>query len=133
MSGLLSHLIVSLIGFFVLFLIFKKWRYGIAFLIGQLIPDVLRYGITAAANGTLDFETIINQPLFMALEFTHYIYVWAILYGLFFAIIFLLYNRRIIKLDKYETWFVTEVIFLSSIAFHLIVDLLLVDKGYLIL
>ena len=49
MPGVLSHLTAALIGFWIVFFIFRKSEnklfYGFAFIIGTIIPDAIKFGI----------------------------------------------------------------------------------------
>jgi lysylphosphatidylglycerol synthetase-like protein (DUF2156 family) len=130
MPGLLTHLIASLIGFLALSFSFKNWKYGMAFVVGQLIPDIVRFGITGLVNGTLNFGEITTKPLFWTLSFTHYASTWVILFAGVFVLIFVLYKAKKIDKKKFKKWFTINLIFLIATIIHLILDALIIEKSY---
>lgn len=130
MPGVLTHLVVSLAGFLSASLIFKKWKYGLAFVIGHLIPDIIRFGVTGLANGKWSFDEIISNPLYWTLSFTHYFSVWIIISALAFLVIFNLYKLKKIDKSKLEIWLIIDLIFLMGIVIHLVLDILILEKSY---
>ncbi len=130
MPGLLTHLSVAFVGFFIINFIFKDWKYGLVFVIGQLIPDIIRFGITGIANETLNFGEITSQALFWKLSFTHYAITWVIVFAMVFAVIFILYMLKKINKKKFKEWFIADLIFLTAIIIHLILDALIIEKSY---
>jgi hypothetical protein len=130
MPGLLTHLIVSAIGFLLASLIFRNWKYGAAFVTGQLIPDVVRFGVTGLVNGTLNFGEITSKPLFWTLSFTHYSLTWSVVFALIFVVLFCLYKSKKIKLKQFRQWFVMNLIFLTAVMIHLLLDILIIEKSY---
>ncbi len=122
MPGVLTHFIVSLAGFLALMLIFKNWRYGIAFAVGQLIPDLIRVAIAAPVEGTLDLNEMVFKPFFMKLEFTHYISIWISIFLLAFLIILICYKLEKINKEKFKRAIIVNIAFFLGIVIHLILD-----------
>lgn len=130
MPGLLTHLIASVIGFIAIGFLFKSYKYGLVFAIGQLIPDIIRFGVTGVVNKTLDFGEIISKPLFWTLSFTHYVSFWIAISALIFAVIFGIYKAKKINKKRFKKWIIADGIFLASIIIHLILDALIIEKSY---
>ena len=130
MPGLLTHLIASIIGFVGIGLLFRNYKYGLVFAIGQLIPDIIRFGITGVVNKTFDFGEIISKPLFWTLSFTHEVFFWIIVFTLIFAVIFGVYKAKKINRKIFRKWIIADCIFLASTIIHLILDALIIEKSY---
>jgi hypothetical protein len=132
MAGLLTHLTIALVGFLIGTFIFKNWRYGLAFAIGHLIPDLLDFGIAGIKQGSLNPGVIMTNPLFQPLAlFGHTFWHW-IIFGLIvcFAILWL-YNKNKISNKTFKTWFTVLIFFLIGVAIHvLIIDILIIETSY---
>ncbi len=130
MPGLLTHLSVALAGCLIATLFFRNWKYGLAFVIGHLIPDVIRFGITGIVGEKYNFHEITAHPLFWKLSFTHYAITWIIVFAAIFAAIFGLYKFKKINKKEFKTWFFVNFLFFIGAIFHLILDALIIEKSY---
>ncbi len=130
MPGLLTHLITALIGFAAIIFIFKNWKYGIAFAIGQLIPDVIRFGVTGIFGKAYSFNEIVAHPLFWKLSFTHEIYFWSLIFAVGFVSIFLAHQFKKINKKTFWNWFCANLSFLIGVGIHLVLDFLIIEKSY---
>lgn len=131
MPGVLTHLSVAFGGFILVSLFFRNWRYGLAFVIGQLIPDTIKFGIPGIMFKTANFYEILSKPIYSQLNhYTHHVIFWIIFCVLVFAIIFLLYKLKKIGKDKFKKWLIADAIFFISIVIHLILDALIIEKSY---
>ena len=131
MGGVLTHLAASLVGFLIAFIIFKKYKYGGSFVVGQLIPDTIKFGIPGIMFKTSSFNEIISKPLFWTLNtYTHSFWFWLVICIIAGAITFALYKMKKIKKETFKTWLKMNIIFLVAIAIHLIIDAYVVEKSY---
>ena len=129
MPGLLTHFSVALVGFLVFF-VFRNYLYGAVFVLGHLIPDGIRFGVTGVINWTFKFHEIVSLPLFWKLSFTHYVITWIIVFVVIFLVIFGLYKLKKIDKKTFRKLFIADVIFFIAIAIHLILDVLIIEKSY---
>jgi hypothetical protein len=63
----MTHLIIGFIGFIIFAIGFKSWKYGAAFVLGHLIPDLISFGVTGIKQGSADPGVIMTNPLFSPL------------------------------------------------------------------
>jgi predicted membrane protein len=130
MAGLTTHVAVALIGCLIFSLAFKNWKWGIAFFIGQLAPDSIRFGISGLLNNTLNFGKIIQTDMFWKLAFTHYYYTWTLAFAVIFGIIFLLYKKKKMNKKQFKQWFIADAMLLLGVIVHLIIDALIIEKSF---
>jgi hypothetical protein len=131
MAGLTTHLIVSIVGFGIIFAIFKNWKYGIAFAIGHLIPDLISFGITGIREGSLNPTVIMTNSWFYPLAmFGHNIVHWIIIGTIIWIAVLLLYNFKKISQKNFITIIMILVCFLIGIGIHLVFDILIQEKSY---
>ena len=135
MGGLLTHLITAFLGFLIIINLFQKekWKYlfGIAFALGHLIPDLIDFGITGILNRTLNPAEIIKIPLYDVLWWIGHTPLHWVIFGLFvFGIYFLLYNFKRISKKDFFNLIILLICFLSGVAIHLVIDLLIIEKSY---
>jgi hypothetical protein len=130
MGGVLTHVSVALIGCLIVLAISRKWKFGIAFAIGQLAPDVIRWGVTALLDEKFSFREIILDSLFWKLGFTHYFYVWVIVFVLIFGLLQFLYKKKKIDKKQLKAWIIADAIMLLGIVVHLIIDANLMERSF---
>lgn len=131
MPGVLTHLSVAVVGFILVSLLSRNWKYGLAFVIGQLIPDIIKFGIPGLMFKTANFYEILSKPLFWTLNhYTHHVIFWIMFCVLVFAIILILYKLEKIGKDNFKKWLIMNAIFFISIVVHLILDFLIIEKSY---
>lgn len=130
MPGALTHLIVSLVGFLVLTFLFKKLRYGLAFAIGQLIPDLIRVGVTGIFTDTWSLGAIMTKALFWEMDFLHAYTTWVIVFAGLFALIFGLHKFKKINKKQFVEWFIADALFLVGTITHLVLDHFILETSY---
>jgi len=131
MAGLLTHLSIALVGFIIGTFIFKNYKYGLAFLLGQFMPDLISFGITGTFQKSLNPSIIMTNKLFASMAFLGHTFIHWIVFGLIvFAIILILYKTKKITKEKYKTFFFMLIFFLIGIAIHLIVDVFVIETSY---
>lgn len=131
MAGLLTHLMISSFLFIIIFVIFKKFWYGFAVFLGQLIPDAVKFGITGIKLRTFSPSLIIKDELFWKLEslMSNY-HTWVTL-GIFIVLssLFFYYIRKMKKQHlKDLNW--SYLLFVIGVIVHLIIDIFIIEKSY---
>ena len=129
MAGALTHILTSIAGFLLVWAIFNRYYYGLAFAAGHLAPDVIRFGVSGLFGWTYKFHDIVSSSIFLKLGFTHSIIFWIIFCALIFVVVFLFHISK--KIPKKNFWRIVlaEVLFLAGIALHLIYDILIIEKS----
>ena len=131
MPGLLTHLAAAFSGFLIIYMLSYNWKYGLSWIIGTLIPDVIKFGIPGIKLETSSYYKILADPLFRVLDrYTHTFVYWVIVFIVFFLIIFLLYRFKKLSIKKAKALIISDIIFILSIAVHLIMDKLIIEKSY---
>jgi hypothetical protein len=131
MAGLLTHLIICLVGFVLAWVILKSWKYGALFVLGQLIPDLISFGIPGIKIGSADPMVIMSEQLFSNLAlFTHNAFHWIIFAVIAWVIALLLYSFKKIGKEKFANSILAIVCFITGVVLHLIIDKLIIEKSY---
>jgi len=131
MAGLLTHLGISLLLFLIVIIVFRRFWYGITIFIGQLIPDLVKFGITGIKIGNLSPSVIIKDPLFWELEslMSNY-HTWVSLGIVIVISSFLLYYLKKVKKQQLKNVNWGYILFVISVIVHLVVDLVIIEKSY---
>lgn len=131
MAGLLTHLGISTLLFVLVFVIFRKFWYGFAIFIGQLIPDAVKFGITGIKLGTTSPNAIIRDALFWELESLMSSYFTWVALGIFIILLsfFLLYFKKL-KKQQFEEINWSYLFFVAGVIIHLTIDVFIIERGY---
>ncbi|MFA4960244.1 MAG: hypothetical protein WC548_01125 [Candidatus Pacearchaeota archaeon] len=130
MAGLLTHLLVSSAGFLMVFYLSKK-IYAATFSLGQLVPDLLDFGIAGIKQGSLNPSTIIHSPWFNPLKiFGHSFFNWLVIALIIFTLIYFLYKLEKISKNKLIMAAITIIFFLCGILIHIILDLAIIEANH---
>ncbi|MCK5449897.1 hypothetical protein KAI32_03455 [Candidatus Pacearchaeota archaeon] len=131
MPGILTHLTVAFIGAVIIYFISRKKVYSFAFVFGTIIPDAIKFGIPGLMSNTINFYTILADPLYGKLSpIMDSFEFWIILCGLVFLIGYLLLGFEFIDKKKAKTIFISNTISFIAIAIHLIMDIFIIEKSY---
>lgn len=131
MAGLTTHLIISFVGFILLWITFKSWKYGLAFVIGHLIPDLISFGITGIKHGSADPGVIMTNSWFTPLAtFSHNPFNWIIVATVIWVSLLLLYSFKKLSKEKFTNGILALVLFLIGTTVHLIFDRLIQEVSY---
>ena len=131
MAGLLTHLGISTLLFIMVIIVFKKFWYGFAIFIGQIIPDAVKFGVTGIKLGTTSPNIIIKDALFWELEslMSNY-YTWVGL-GIFIVLFsFFLYYSRKMKKQQFKDINWSYLLFVIGVIIHLIIDIFIIETSY---
>jgi len=131
MPGVLSHVGVAIVGFLVLYFISHNWKYGLAWVVGTLIPDSIKFGIPALRLQTSSFTKMMTDPFYGPLNnYTHHIHMWIVLCVFVLVLTLVLYKFKKIKWKTFKTWLIINACFFASIVVHLIMDHFIIEKSY---
>lgn len=131
MAGLTTHLIICFVGFVISYILLRNWKYGFAFVIGHLIPDLISFGVTGLKMGSLDPGVIMTNSWFGTLAgFSHNPFNWIILATVIWVIALLLYNFKKISEKNFLGTVLGLVLFIIGTTLHLIMDKLIIETNY---
>lgn len=131
MAGLTTHLIVSLIGFLIGLLIFRDWKYGLAFVIGHLAPDLISFGITGIIQGSLNPAVIMTNSWFHPLAMLgHTFFNWIILGGIIWIIALMFYSFKKLSKKNFIMIILLLVCLMIGVSFHLLFDIWIQEVSY---
>jgi hypothetical protein len=131
MAGLLTHVTIALVGFLIGTFAFKNYRYGLAFAIGSLIPDLTDFGLAGIRQGSFNPSVIMTNPAFHPLAvFSHSALTWVLMGLLFILLMGILYKYDKIKRKNFITGWVCVIFFIVGVAVHLIIDQLIIETSY---
>lgn len=137
MAGLLTHICAGILGFLIIYFAFYKSRpikkiiYGTLFIFGNILPDLIDFGILGIKMGSLNPNEIMKNPLFDAFAlWGHTFSNWAIIALIFVAIFLFLYEIEKISKKSLITIVITTILVLIGIAVHLRLDILIQERSY---
>ena len=134
MAGLLTHLAISAFLFIVIFIFSKKWYYGLSAFFGQLMPDIIKFGITGIVIESFSYREILKNQLFYTLDhYTGYYaagYFFWIMLAVFSIIFFsMLASFKFMKKKKAKHIAISTIIFSISAIVHVIIDILIIERN----
>lgn len=130
MAGLLIHLTIALLSLLIVHFIHFKWEFSWAIFIGNFIPDVIKFGVSAIKQGTFSILDIKKDYLYQSLSSTTSTYQnWFTLGFFILGLSLLLYHFHYIKKKKMEEYDELYVFLLIGIIIHLILDVLILENG----
>lgn len=136
MSGLLTHLGISLLGFIIIYFIIYKTKLknkiicGLGFAFGHLAPDLIDFGVLSIEMRSLNPYKIMTHPLFDTLALLgHTFSNWIILALIIFSISWLLYELGKISKKTFVKIIILIVLILIGILIHLKLDLIIIEKS----
>ena len=131
MSGLIPHVIIALISAIVVHIIHFQWRYSLAILFGNLLPDIIKFGLAAARQGTLNIFSINYDSFYWFWDTaTHVNYAnWFVLGFFVFATAGYMYHFHYIKKKTMEDYDLLYVFLIIGVFIHIIMDVIFVENG----
>jgi|SRR3989344_3326847 len=137
MAGLATHLSAGLLGAIIIHFLFYKSKpklklwYGLAFIIANILPDLVDFGVLAIKTWNFNPSEIMKNPLFDTLAvFGHTFSNWSIMALVILAIFLFLYEIE--KIEKKTLIMVITFIalILLGIFIHLRLDILIIEGSY---
>jgi hypothetical protein len=131
MAGLSTHLGIASFGLLIGIFVFKNWKYGLAFFIGHLTPDLIDFGVVGLLTWEFNPSVIMLHDWFRPLAILgHTLWHW-IVFGLVVFLILLLLNKfDKLSLKKLKLFSKILLFFLIGIGIHLIIDKLIIETNY---
>ncbi len=131
MGGLLTHLSVATFGLLVGIFAFKNYRYGLAFFIGHLTPDLIDFGITGLFHWEFNPAKIMTYSWFAPLaKLGHTWWHWLVFALVFLIVLFILHKFKKISDKRFKLVFILFILFLVAVGIHLGIDHLIMEKSY---
>ncbi|MCX6751136.1 MAG: hypothetical protein NTZ83_06785 [Candidatus Pacearchaeota archaeon] len=131
MAGLLTHLIASFVGFAIIYIFFKSWKYSLAFVLGHLMPDIISFGITGIRQGSSNPGIIMTNSWFAPLAaFAHNPFTWIILVTIVWVGALLLYSFKKMSKKAFLDTILVIILFVIGTTMHLIFDKLIIETSY---
>ena len=134
MGGALVHIGIGLVCALIVHCIHFKLEYSLVIFIGNLFPDVIKFGITGITQGNLNPCTI-NQstiPFKFLSGVTKSFNFWFTIGFFVLAITLFLYHYHVLSKKKMEEYSELYGFLLLGIIIHLIIDAFLPENGCLI-
>ncbi|MDD9953766.1 MAG: hypothetical protein OXR66_05515 [Candidatus Woesearchaeota archaeon] len=130
MPGALTHLGVALIAAGIVHFIHYRTEFSLAIFLGNLLPDALKFGFTAAKQLTLSIFSVEHDSFFHTIaQITGSYTNWFTLGFFLFGTLILLYHFHYIKKKTMEEYDELYVFLLIGIITHLILDALINETG----
>jgi hypothetical protein len=131
MAGLATHLILSFVAFVLIYLFFKNWKYGLAFVLGHLMPDIISFGITGIRQGSSNPGIIMTNSWFAPIAaFSHNPLYYIILATIIWVVALLLYSFRKMSKKAFLDTILMVILFVIGTTMHLIIDKLIIETSY---
>lgn len=130
MAGALLHLVAGLICAVIVHRKHLKLEFSNAIFIGNLLPDVVKFGVSSIFYNTLDTEFLVRTPIFSFIgPITNNINTWIILSVFILAFTFFLYHYHFIKKKKMREYSELVIFLLIGIIVHIIFDFIFSETG----
>ena len=131
MPGLLTHLIVAFVGAVIIYLVSKNWKFGVCFVFGHIIPDVIKFGIPGIKMKTMSFYEIVASDMFNQIRvYSDSFLVWILVCLFLIVVLFGIYKLGKITKKKFYKLSLGTLIILSGVILHLILDIFIIEKSY---
>jgi len=133
MAGALTHIFAGLILAIIIHLIHFKFEFSMAAFVGSLLPDAIKFGISAVVQATWNIFGVAQDAFYLTLrDITSNPMNWFGAGFFIFAIGVFLYHFHVIKKKTMEEYDELYVFLLIGVALHLIIDFFIKEKGFLI-
>lgn len=132
MGGVLHHVFAAVLSALIVHMIHFKWEYSASIFFGNIIPDALKFGLTALKQGTLNiFQIDFSDKFYTFWETVTHTQTsnWLVL-GLFvFGIATFLFHYHVIRKKTMEEYDLLYVFLLMGIFIHLVIDAFVIEQG----
>ncbi len=134
MPGAIVHIATGILCGLIVHFIHFKLEYSLSIFIGNLLPDVIKFGFTGVTQKNLNPATIdIHTGIFRFLsEKTSSFNFWFTIGFFIMGSVLLLYHYHVIKKKKMEEYAELYGFLLVGILAHLIMDFLFIETSWLI-
>lgn len=130
MPGAIPHIAAGLLSAAIVHYRHLRLEFSLAIFIGNLLPDVIKFGISAIAQGTVKIFYVKQDALYHKLNELTYAPINWFTVGFFLLLLAtFLYHYHVIKKNKLWEYEELYVFLLMGIITHLVMDALIVEKG----
>ena len=130
MPGAIPHIIAGLISAAIVHKKHMRLEFSLAIFLGNLLPDVVKFGISAVVQGTLKVFYVKQDSLYHRLDSLTYVPVnWFTLSFFLLLLVTFFYHYHIIKKKKLREYEELYVFLIIGVLTHLIMDALFIEKG----
>ena len=132
MAGLLVHLFAASLCALVVHLVHFNWRYSGAAFIGNLLPDIIKFGFTCIKQLTWKFWDVnYDDAMYWFWDsMTHTQKSnWLVLGFFVFGVSAYLFHHHVIKKKTMEEYDLLYVFLLIGILIHLVIDAFVIEGG----
>ena len=130
MPGVIPHIAVGSISAAIVHRKHMRLEFSLAILIGNLLPDAIKFGVSAVVQGTIRVFYVKQDSLYHALGSIAYSPGNWFTFGFFVLLLgTFLYHYHVIKKKKLWEYEELYVFLLIGIITHLIMDALIIEKG----
>ena len=130
MPGAIPHIIAGFISAAFVHKKHMRLEFSIAIFLGNLLPDVIKFGASALVQGTWKVFYIRQDNLYHALSSVTYNAANWFTLGFFLLLLAtLLYHYHVIKKKKLWEYEELYIFLLIGIVTHLVMDALFIEKG----
>ena len=134
MPGALVHIGVGILCAVIVHVMHFKWEYSFSIFIGNLLPDVIKFGILAIIQKNINLEAMdmsTGSARFLS-ETTSSFNMWFTFGFFLLALGLFLYHYHIIKKKKMEEYAELYGFLLIGIIIHLILDAFFFESSWLL-
>lgn len=130
MAGALIHLGIALFSALIVHLRHMKFEFSIMIFIGNLLPDVIKFGFSAIKQLTWNVFGIEQDAFYHSLSYwTSNLGNWFSLGFFVFALMLFLYHFHYVKKKTMEEYDELYIFLLIGIITHIILDLIIIEQG----
>lgn len=128
MAGIIPHVIVGLILAIVVHIIHFNWKYSLSILVGSLLPDILKFGLTAIKQATVNIFGISKDAFYNSLaSITSSAQNWFALGFFVFVVMGYLYHYHYVKKKTMEDYDLLIVFLIIGVLVHLLMDVVFIE------
>ena len=130
MGGVLTHISVAFISALIIYFIHFRLEFSMGMFLGNLIPDVIKFGITAIIYGTFNFAEMISTKTYqIIMPMTDSVASWFSIGFFIFALTIFLYHYHIIKKKRMEEYDELYVFLIIGILIHFLIDFFVIETN----
>ena len=130
MGGVVTHLVAALAAAGVIHALHFRWEFSLSIFVGNFIPDVLKFGLSAIKQGTLAIFHIEQDSFYHFLSsVTSDVTNWFSLGFFTVGLTALFYKYHILKEEEMLEVDEMLALFIVGIVIHLVIDIFILETG----
>ncbi|MBI2547387.1 MAG: hypothetical protein HYW23_02990 [Candidatus Aenigmarchaeota archaeon] len=131
MGGLIHHLLAAAISLIFVYIFTKRKDYSLSIFIGNLLPDVVGAGYAAILIRSLNPVAILHSAPWFSFEKSVFITSFWMILQVIFVGAYLFYHVYLRKKEVHKEFEANLGFLLAGFVTHMIMDLLIIEKGFL--